>query len=82
MNALRYIRKHVFQVTQAEFADLAGVGQASVSRWENGVAPSLDEMQAIRQAAAARNIAWNDRLFFEIPPDDDAPRRVAAGVQG
>jgi transcriptional regulator with XRE-family HTH domain len=67
MNALRYIRKHVFQVTQTEFADLAGVGQASVSRWENGVAPSLDEMQAIRRAAAARGLAWDDRWFFEVP---------------
>jgi transcriptional regulator with XRE-family HTH domain len=70
MNALRYIRKHVFQVTQIEFASLAGVAQASVSRWENdleGVSPSLDEMRAIRQAAAERGIPWNDAWFFESP---------------
>ena len=67
MNALRHIRKHVFQVTQAEFATLAGVAQPSVSRWENGVAPSLDEMAAIRQAAADRGLEWDDRWFFEAP---------------
>ena len=69
MNALRHIRKHVFQVTQAEFASLAGVGQASVSRWESGVAPSLDEMSAIRQAAADRGLEWNDSWFFDAPSD-------------
>jgi transcriptional regulator with XRE-family HTH domain len=67
MNALRYIRKHVFHVTQTEFAELAGVAQATVSRWENGVAPSLGEMHAIREAAKSRGIAWNDDWFFEIP---------------
>ena len=67
MNALRHIRKHVFHVTQTEFAELAGVAQATVSRWENGVAPSLDEMQVIRLAAAARGLEWDDRWFFEVP---------------
>ncbi len=67
MNALRHIRKNVFAVTQAEFAVVAGVTQATVSRWENGVAPSLEEMQAIRSAAAERGIEWSDALFFEVP---------------
>jgi len=70
MNALRHIRKTIFQVTQAEFALIAGVTQATVSRWENGVAPSLDEMQAIRRAAAERDIDWDDRLFFETPASE------------
>lgn len=68
MNTLSYIRKRVFQLTQAEFAALAGVQQSTVSRWENGVAPSLDEMQAIRLAAAERGIAWDDSWFFDPPP--------------
>lgn len=72
MNAIRHIRKNVFQVSQAEFAQLAGVTQGSVSRWENGVAPSLDEMQAIRAAAASRDIAWDDSLFFEAPDQEAA----------
>lgn len=72
MNAVRHIRKNVFRVTQSEFADLAGVGQASVSRWESGVAPSLDEMQSIRLAAAERGIEWEDSLFFEAPASEAA----------
>lgn len=65
MNTIRHIRKNVFKVTQAEFSALAGVTQATVSRWENGVAPSLDEMRAIRVAASERKIRWDDAWFFE-----------------
>ncbi|KQU77733.1 hypothetical protein ASD12_18205 [Mesorhizobium sp. Root102] len=73
MSAIRHIRVHIFGVTQAEFAVLAGVAQASVSRWETGVAPSLDDMTAIREAAIARGIAWDDAWFFEIPIDVTEP---------
>jgi transcriptional regulator with XRE-family HTH domain len=72
MNALRHIRKNVFKVTQAEFAELAGVKQSSVSRWENGVGPSLEEMQAIRKAAVDRNLGWDDAYFFEAPISEAA----------
>ncbi|TPJ75804.1 helix-turn-helix transcriptional regulator [Mesorhizobium sp. B2-6-3] len=67
MSAIRHIRLEVFGVTQADFAVLAGVTQATVSRWEAGVAPSLDDMRAIRGAAIQRGIQWNDAWFFEIP---------------
>lgn len=77
MSAIRYIRREIFKVTQAEFATLAGVTQASVSRWESGVSPSLDEMHAIRKAAAHRDIMWNDAWFFEAPPGP-APKEGAA----
>lgn len=73
MSAIRHIRKDVFDVTQAEFAALAGVSQGTVSRWEAGVAPSLAEMQAIRAAAAERGIEWNDAWFFETPTPSEAP---------
>jgi transcriptional regulator with XRE-family HTH domain len=75
----------MFGVTQAEFAALAGVTQGTVSRWEAGVAPSLDDMRAIREAALARGIDWNDGWFFEVPGDAVAaeavgePQRPAAG---
>jgi len=69
MNALKNIRKNVFAVTQAEFATVAGVTQATVSRWENGVAPSLDDMRAIRTAAEERGVVWDDRYFFEAPSE-------------
>lgn len=67
MSAIRHIRREVFKATQAEFAAIAGVTQASVSRWEAGGAPSLSEMQAIRLAAVERGIDWNDAWFFELP---------------
>lgn len=67
MSTIKNIRTKVFGVTQAEFAALAGVTQASVSRWENGVSPSLDEMKAIRSAAESRGVEWDDRFFFETP---------------
>lgn len=71
MNTMRHIRTSVFRVTQAEFGRLAGVGQATVSRWEGGVAPSLEEMQAIRKAAFERGIDWDDRWFFEAPENSE-----------
>lgn len=73
MSAIRHIRREVFKVTQAEFAAIAGVTQATVSRWENGIAPSLDEMQAIRMAAMERQIDWDDRWFFEPPLIPEGP---------
>jgi transcriptional regulator with XRE-family HTH domain len=65
-NTLRHIRKHVFRLTQTEFADLAGVAQSSVSRWEKGTPPALNELRAIRQAATKRGLNWDDSLFFEM----------------
>ncbi|TJV32037.1 MAG: helix-turn-helix transcriptional regulator [Mesorhizobium sp.] len=72
MSAIRHIRTNVFKVNQTGFATLAGVTQATVSRWEAGGSPSLDEMQAIRKAAAERDIDWNDAWFFEVPSETAA----------
>jgi transcriptional regulator with XRE-family HTH domain len=72
MNAIRHIRKNVFRLRQQDFAAIAGVQQSTVSRWEKGeAAPSLDEMAAIRDAARARRLRWNDRLFFETPAKEE-----------
>lgn len=78
MSAIRFIRREIFKVTQAEFAALAGVTQASVSRWEAGTPPSLDDMQAIRAAAADRGIAWRDEWFFEPGTAHEPPTSVEA----
>lgn len=67
MNALKHIRTKIFGLTQSEFAAIAGVTQASVSRWEGGVSPSLDDMRAIRAAAETRGVKWEDRFFFDMP---------------
>lgn len=69
MSAIRHIRREIFKVTQAEFASIVGVAQATVSRWETGVAPSLDDMQAIRRTATERGIEWRDEWFFEPVAD-------------
>lgn len=63
---MRFIRKNVFRMNQIDFADLVGVHQSSVSRWENGTPPSLHEMKIIRSAAAQRRLKFPDSLFFEV----------------
>lgn len=73
MNVMRHIRRVVFDITQAEMAKIAGVGQASVSRWEAGVQePTRAELSRIRDEAAARTIRWQDEWFFEQPEIDTA----------
>lgn len=64
MCTLKLIRTKVFKVTQAEMAEIAGVTQATVSRWENGVSPSLEDVRAIRRAAMDRALPWDDALIF------------------
>lgn len=67
MSTLENIRKHVFRATQSEFAAIARVTQATVSRWENGGAPTLIELIAIREQALKRpDIEWQDSFFFEM----------------
>ena len=81
MNALRWIRTEVFGLTQADFAALLGRAQSTVARWEGGVAPSLDDMTAIRAAAGKSGIEWRDEWFFKEFPNDDvtgAPSMEAA----
>lgn len=66
MNPLEHIRRNIFRITQNEMAQLAGVRQPTVSRWENGsLVPSLSQMRRIRAAAIRRGLSWDDRLFFE-----------------
>lgn len=65
MNAIHRIRKLVLNITQNELAEIAGVSQATVSRWENGsLEPDRDQLSLIRQSAIQRNIKWDDSLFF------------------
>ena len=70
MNAMEYIRRRIFGVTQTAMAQIAGVNQSTVCRWETGATyPSQGEMQRIRQAARRRGIPWNDTWFFEAPTE-------------
>lgn len=66
MKPLEHIRKNLFSVSQSAFSEIAGVTQATVSRWESGeLEPGRAEMAAIREEAVRRNILWDDRFFFE-----------------
>lgn len=70
MNAIHHIRTQVFGAKQSEFAEIANVAQATVSRWENGLcAPSLDEMRRIRDEARLRGLEWSDAWFFAAPQE-------------
>lgn len=76
MNAVRYIRKQVFKLNQAPFAELAGVSQPTVSRWESsdcsGSEPTREDMERIRNAAIERGLAWDDSWFFRTFPENAA----------
>ncbi|MBF2715060.1 helix-turn-helix domain-containing protein [Agrobacterium vitis] len=67
MSPIQFIRKQVFSVSQSEFAAILDVSQSTVSRWERGVSPSLDEMSKIRCAAVERGVSWSDSFFFDVP---------------
>lgn len=72
MNPMLYIRKRVFGVSQTEMAEIAGVSQGTVSKWEAGLlAPDLAELERIRNEAAARELPWDDRWFFESPASEE-----------
>lgn len=70
MHTVEHIRKDVFGLSQAAFAELAGVSQATVSRWETGeFEPNRDDLQRIREAAISAGKDWQDRWFFEAPSE-------------
>lgn len=68
MTPIAFIRQNVFNLSQAAFASIAETTQPTVSRWENGeLAPDAHQMSRIRDAAKDKQIAWDDRWFFEPP---------------
>lgn len=77
MTPASHIRRNVFGcATQQAFADLLGVTQATVSRWEVDGFISRRGQKAMRSAAETRGIGWDDRWLFMVPPtpaNDDAP---------
>ena len=68
MQAMSFIRKSVFGLTQAAFAVVAGVTQGTISKWEAGeFEPTRDQLVRIREEARTRGIEWDDAWFFEHP---------------
>lgn len=79
MNPLQHIRKSILDLTQAEMAEIAGVRQATVSRWEHGeLEPSRDELDRIRTEALKRGVEWDDKWFFEASPS--SPKSPTEGA--
>jgi transcriptional regulator with XRE-family HTH domain len=80
MNQIEFLRRRIFKVNQIEFARIVGVGQATVSRWEDGKgSPTLEQVRSLRFEAANRGIAWdNNWLFFAPPVDAVTGERPAA----
>ena len=68
MSAILNIRKNVLGLTQKELADVAGTGQATVSRWETGeLSPDLTQLGRIREYAIAEGKGWRDEWLFAAP---------------
>lgn len=71
------IRRELFGLNQAEFSEVAGVKQATVSRWEVGeFAPNLKRIMRIRAEALNRGLPWDDSIHFRMlcePHADVAP---------
>lgn len=67
MRPIEHIRRNIFRIGQIEMAKIAGVSQATISRWEKNVCPASGAMARIRDEAVRRAIPWDDRWFFEAP---------------
>jgi transcriptional regulator with XRE-family HTH domain len=80
VNQLKHIRVAVLDMTQAAFADLVGVSQATISRWEQGEgSPTLDHLQLIRAEFFRRRIPWREASLFNAA--QPSPRRAPASSQ-
>lgn len=71
------IRRDVFRMSQGDFARATGLSNDKVCKLESGSRRlTYADMFAIRTAARAGRIAWDDMWFFE--PVTESVLRVAA----
>lgn len=77
-NPALFIRTKVFGCeSQQAYADLIGVSQASVSRWEQCGRVPGHRQGRIREKAHELSLTWDDRYFFEVPKDQDQSPPIA-----
>jgi transcriptional regulator with XRE-family HTH domain len=68
MTIMRTVRERL-GLRQTEMAAVAGVSQATISRWETGsLEPNRQELERIRGEALRRGVEWDDALFFTPAP--------------
>lgn len=81
MSAIAHIRKKVLGLSQMAVAELTGVTQATVSRWEKGeLSPNLRELGILRDVARTKGVEWDDSWFFEPPLTPDTPPTEGAAA--
>lgn len=69
MKPIKFIRKHIFKLTQAEFGLMLGIKQSVVSDMEKSGIVTMGHQITIREEAARRGMQWSDSWFFEMPED-------------
>lgn len=75
MTPIRYIRTKILKINQTRLAEICGVGQGTISRWENDTAPGLPDagdLASIRDYAKDNGIPLEERLFFEVPSESES----------
>lgn len=72
MTPMKFVRTKL-RLTQKQLAEVAGVGQATVCRWEkpeddkDRLEPSREDLARIRSWAAEEKIKISDAWFFQVP---------------
>lgn len=65
---IKYVRKHVFDVTQEELARIGQVSRSRVSRYDSGrEAPPYAFLERLRDEAKRRKLSLSAEWFFEQP---------------
>lgn len=66
MNPILHIRTNVLGITQAALAEIAGVTQPTISKWEAGFAPpDFTALSRIRAHCKREGVRWKDDWLFE-----------------
>ncbi|WP_422363151.1 helix-turn-helix domain-containing protein [Pyruvatibacter mobilis] len=65
----RYIREHVFGMTQLAFAQMVGVTQPMVSRYEKRGTFPAEVQRTVLDHARLLNKRFEPAWFFEVPAE-------------